>query len=169
MSYQAAGRLDAAIAAAEAEQAAAEARRARLKVQQCKVRAPFDGWVVERHVDIAETPQPGTRLLTIVKRGPLEVEMIVPAAWLSWLNPSQAFTFRVDGLGTELRGQVMRIGAVVDEVSQTVRVYGVVDTPPPRVKPGMSGQVSFLGTRAQARRGTASGNSSNSGKPGGGA
>jgi len=152
LAYQAAGRLDAAIAAAEAEQAAAEARQARLKVQQCKVRAPYDGWVVERHVDIAETPPPGGKLLTIVKRGPLLAEMIVPAAWLKWLKPSQAFVFHVDGVGARLRGQVTRIGAVVDEVSQTVRVYGVVETPPAQVKPGMAGQVEFLGARALSER-----------------
>ena len=152
LAYQAAGRLDAAIAAAEAEQAAAEARRARLKVQQCKVHAPYDGWVVERHVDIAETPQAGSKLLTIVKRGPLQAEMIVPAAWLKWLKPSQAFVFHVDGVGARLRGQVTRIGAVADEVSQTVRVYGVVETPPEQVKPGMAGQVEFLGARALSER-----------------
>ncbi len=145
LSYQAAGKLDAAVAAAEAEQAAAEARRARLKVQQCKVHAPFDGWVVERHVDVAETPTPGSKLLTIVQRGPLQAEMIVPAAWLKWLKPAQAFIFHVDGLATRLRGQVTRIGAVVDDVSQTVRVYGVVEAPPPAVKPGMTGQVEFIG------------------------
>ena len=152
LAYQAAGRLDAAIAAAEAEQAAAEARRARLKVQQCKVRAPYDGWVVERHVDIAETPPPGGKLLTIVKRGPLLAEMIVPAAWLKWLKPSQSFVFHVDGVGARLHGQVTRIGAVVDEVSQTARVYGVVETPPEQVKPGMAGQVEFLGARALSER-----------------
>ena len=143
LAYQAAGRLDAAVAVAEAEQAAAEARRARLKVQQCKVRAPYDGWVVARHVDIQETPQVGAKLVTIVRRGPLEVEMIVPAAWLKWLQASEPFEFRVDGLDMVLKGKVTRIGAEVDQVSQTVRVYGEVETPPPLVRPGMTGQVRF--------------------------
>jgi len=153
LSYQAAGRLDAAIAAAEAEQAAAEARRARLKVQQCKVHAPYDGWVVERHVDIHETPPPGTKLITIVRRGPLQVEMIVPAAWLKWLKTGEPFTFRVDGLNTRLKGKITRIGAAVDEVSQTLRVYGEVQTPPEQVKPGMTGQVIFGGRQATSGHG----------------
>ena len=128
---------------AEAEQAAAEAKRARLRVQQCNVRAPYDGWVVARHVDIQETPQVGAKLVTIVRRGPLEVEMIVPAAWLKWLRINEPLEFRVDGLGEVLKGRVTRIGAEVDQVSQTVRVYGEVGTPPPMVRPGMTGRVRF--------------------------
>ena len=143
LGYQAAGRLDAAIAMAEAEQAAAVARQARLRVQQCKVRAPYDGWVVARHVDVYETPQAGGKLITVVRRGPLEVEIIVPTAWLKWLRKGQPFIFEVDGLGEKLRGRITRIGAVVDQVSQTIRVYGEVGTPPPIVRPGMTGKVSF--------------------------
>ncbi len=143
LAYQAAGRLDAAVAMAEAEQAAAVARQARLKVQQCKVRAPYDGWVVARHVDVHETPQAGGKLITVVRRGPLEVEIIVPTAWLKWLREGQPFVFEVDGLGERLRGRITRIGAVVDQVSQTIRVYGEVGTPPPVVRPGMTGKVRF--------------------------
>ncbi len=145
LAYQAAGRLDAAIAMAEAEQAAALARQARLKVQQCKVRAPYDGWVVARHVDVHETPQAGGKLITVVRRGPLEVEIIVPTAWLKWLRKGQPFIFEVDGLGELLNGKITRIGAVADQVSQTIRVYGEVGTPPAVVRPGMTGKVSFPG------------------------
>ena len=144
LTYQAAGRLDAAIATAEAEQAKAEARRANLKVQQCKVRAPYDGWVVARHVDVSETPQVGAKLITIVRNGPLEVEMIVPTAWLKWLRPDEPFEFVVDGLAVRLKGRVTRLGAVVDQVSQTIRVFGEVDRPPSLVRAGMTGQVRFI-------------------------
>ena len=162
LAYQAAGRLDAAVAMAEAEQAAAEAKQARLRVQQCNVRAPYDGWVVARHVDIQETPRVGGKLITIVRRGPLEVEMIVPAAWLKWLKVSEPFEFRVDGLGEVLKGKVTRIGAEVDQVSQTVRVYGEVGTPPSMVRPGMTGQVRFI-----RRKNAAFGRKSEDGKGGG--
>ena len=163
LAYQAAGRLDAAVAMAEAEQAAAEAKRARLRVQQCNVRAPYDGWVVARHVDIQETPQVGAKLITIVRRGPLEVEMIVPAAWLKWLKVNEPFEFRVDGLDEVLKGRVTRIGAEVDQVSQTVRVYGEVGTPPPMVRPGMTGQVRF------SQRGRTTHEATGTGRAGGGA
>ena len=153
LAYQAAGRLDAAIAAAEAEEAKAVANQANLKVQQCKVRAPYDGWVVARHVDVSETPQVGAKLITVIRNGPLEVEMIVPTAWLKWLRPKEPFEFVVDGLGVRLKGRVTRIGAVADQVSQTIRVYGEVENPPPLVRAGMTGQVKFPRRRTASEGG----------------
>ena len=151
--YQATGRLDAAVAAARAEEAAAAAKKARLKVQQCRVRAPYDGWLVARHVDIHETPQPGAKLLTIVRAGALEVEMIVPSAWLKWLRPGQTFRFDVDGVDVSLKGRVVRVAPVVEEVSQTVRIYGQIKSPPRVVRPGMSGTAVFAGGKtAEARQ-----------------
>ena len=154
LAYQAAGRLDAAIAAAEAEQARAEASRASLKVQQCKVRAPYDGWIVARHVDVSETPQVGAKLITIVRNGPLEVEMIVPTVWLKWLRPNEPFEFLVDGLEVRLKGRVTRMGAVAEQVSQTIRIYGEVDNPPSLVRAGMTGQVTFVRRKRAVRNGT---------------
>ncbi len=145
--YQATGRLDAAVASAKAEEAAAQAKKARLRVQQCRVRAPFDGWLVARHVDVHETPQAGAKLLTIVRKGALEVEMIVPSSWLGWIRPGESFRFRVDGLNAEMQGRITRIAPVVEEVSQTVRVYGEIGEPPAVVRHGMSGTAIF-GERA---------------------
>ena len=154
LAYQAAGRLDAAIATAEAEQAKAEASRASLRVQQCKVRAPYDGWIVARHVDVSETPQVGAKLITIVRNGPLEVEMIVPTAWLKWLRPNEPFVFLVDGLDVRLKGRVTRLGAVAEQVSQTIRIYGEVDNPPSLVRAGMTGQVTFIRRKRAVRSNT---------------
>ena len=141
--FQAAGRLEASIAEAESEKAAAEARAAALEVRKCRVLAPFSGRVVERHAQEHETPGAGKPLMTIIDTGRLEVEMIAPSKWLAWVRPGQGFTFRIDETGDVLKGRLLRIGAAVDAVSQTVRLRGLLENPGGNVLPGMSGMAEF--------------------------
>ncbi len=141
--FQAAGKLEASIAEAESARAAAEAEAAALEVRKCRVLAPFSGRVVERHAQTHETPGAGRPLMTIVDTGRLEVEMIAPSRWLAWVRPGQGFRFRLDETGNVLKGRLLRIGAVVDAVSQTVRLRGVLEDPEGRALPGMSGMAEF--------------------------
>ena len=147
--FQAAGKLDARIAMAESAKALAEVEAAKIKVSRCKVLAPFSGRVVERHAEEHETPGVGKPLITIVSTGRLEVEMIAPSKWLAWIRKGDSFTFKVDETGAVLAGRIERIGAVVDAVSQTVRLHGVLEDPPPDVLPGMSGTAQFRTALAQ--------------------
>ncbi len=147
--FQAAGKLDAAMADAESEKARAEADAAAIRAGQCRVLAPYDGRVAERHVREHETPAAGAALISIVGTGRLEVQMIAPSKWLAWIRPGDAFTFRIDETGGVAKGRLERIGAAVDAVSQTVRLHGVLGEVPEGTLPGMSGTAEF------ARRKTA--------------
>jgi len=151
--FQAAGKLDAAIAAAESDKAKAEAEAAALKVRDCTLVAPYDGRVVERFVQEFETPQAGKPLMSIVATGQLEVVMIAPSSWLGRIGVGAKFSFLVDETGARLKGEVTRTGAVVDAVSQTVRVRGILRDPPAGVLPGMSGLARFGGGPVLAKDG----------------
>ncbi len=155
--FQAAGKLDAAIAAAESDKAKAEAEAAALRVRDCTLVAPYDGRVVERFVQEFETPQAGKPLISIVATGQLEVVMIAPSRWLGWIGRGAKFAFQVDETGARLRGEVTRTGAVVDAVSQTVRVRAVLRDPPAGVLPGMSGMAVFEDGQMAGRSGRGGG------------
>lgn len=152
LKHMAAGRLDVAVAGAEAEKAAAEAEAARARVKECTIRAPWNGLVAEWLKHPHETPSAGEPILKIVSTDKPEVDVIVPAAWLAWLKLKQRFTLDVDGLNLRLEGMLARIGAVVDPVSQTVKVTGRMAVLPPSVRPGMGGVVRFMRKRKQADR-----------------
>jgi multidrug resistance efflux pump len=141
--HMAAGKLDARVAEAEARQASAEAEAVAAEVTRCEIRAPWDGQVAEWFRHPHETPQAGERVLAIVASAPPEVDMIVPAAWLSWLRPGKRFQFRINALGVNVGGRVIRIGAVGDAVSQTVRITGRLQDAPPQALPGMGGTAMF--------------------------
>ncbi len=141
--YQAAGRLEAAVAEAESEKARAEMEAAAVEVRKCRLVAPFEGRVVELHAQAHETPGTGRPVMTVIDLSRLEVEVIAPSRWLARLRPGARFIFRVDETGDVLKGRIERIGAMVDAVSQTVRLHGVLEENAARVLPGMSGVAEF--------------------------
>ncbi|HEX7639100.1 MAG TPA: efflux RND transporter periplasmic adaptor subunit [Burkholderiaceae bacterium] len=130
-------------AQAKVQAAEAEVGTARLLSGHCTVAAPFAGRVAKRRAASFEYVTPGTPLLDVVETGHLELQMIVPSAWLAWMKPGQAFSVEVDELGKRFGAHVQRIGAQIDPVSQTVAVFGLVDGAPGSLLPGMSGWASF--------------------------
>ncbi|WP_052341243.1 efflux RND transporter periplasmic adaptor subunit [Salinarimonas rosea] len=123
-----------ALAAAQAETALAQ-----VFVARCEIRAPFDGRVVERRAQEHQYVGEGAELLAILDDGALEAEMLVPSRWLRWLAPGQRFVLAVDELGLTIDAEVARIGARVDPVSQSVKVFGRIPQGTPGLVAGMSG------------------------------
>ena len=128
---------------ARLKEAQAEAASARLLVGRCGIAAPFAGRVVKRHVAAHQYASPGSPLLDIVETGQLELQMIVPSKWLSWLKPGSSLSVEVEELGRSYPAKVLRLGAQIDPVSQTLPVYGVMDGNQPGLLPGMSGWAVF--------------------------
>ena len=73
----------------------------------------------------------------------LEVEMIVPSNWLRWLEPGINSPIVVDETGRSYDIRITRVGARVDPVSQTVRLYANFKEETLDILAGMSGTVTF--------------------------
>lgn len=81
--------------------------------------------------------------MVIIDDGRLELELVVPSHWLRWLKSHQKFRFQVEETGAEHDAIVDRIGAEVDPVSQTVKVYGKLLGDIENTLSGMSGIALF--------------------------
>jgi hypothetical protein len=79
----------------------------------------------------------------------LEVKMLVPSLWLSWLGPGDRFDIHVDETGEVLAGRVTRLGALVDAVGQSIPVFAKLDTRSDKLIAGMSGTVRFAASALQ--------------------
>ena len=112
-------------------------------INLCKIDAPFNGRVVERHAQTHEIPAANAPILTVVDDSTLEVDLIVPSTWLRWVNQGTRFEFDVDELGRSYTAQVDRLGAKVDAVSQTIKITGTFVDRPGNVLTGMSGTAKF--------------------------
>ena len=67
----------------------------------------------------------------------------MPSAWLRWLKTGFAFSVAVDETGKTYPATVVRTGARVDPVSQSIKVIGRITENAPELIPGMSGPVDF--------------------------
>ena len=136
-------RQDVEIARARADQAAARAEVIRARLDHCTITAPFDGSVAELGIHQHETPAAGKQLLFIVAKREPKIELIVPSTWLTWLKPGVEFQFQVDETNKAYIGVVKRLGAAVDTVSQTIKVFAKFAAPTSDILPGMSGTAQF--------------------------
>lgn len=137
-------------ARSDMEKADADVRRLEARLRSCKIEAPFDGRVIERVVSPHESPAANQPLVRIVDDTDLDIQLVVPSRWLSWLKPQMEFSFTVDETGKTYPARINLIGAVVDPVSQTVRLRcGFVDRPAD-VLTGMSGAANLTAPREVA-------------------
>ena len=139
----AAGKLDADIAEARVGKAEAEVNSLAARMKHCTIIAPFDGRVSELSIRAYETPASGKPIIGIVEETSFEIELIAPSAFLLWAHPGQKLKFSVDETGGTYDAEIKRIGALVDPVSQTVKLMAVMAPGDRRVVSGMSGTAAF--------------------------
>ena len=139
----AAGSQDVREAAADVATAKAEVDTLKETIRHCNIQAPFGGRIVERHAETFEIPAASAPILTVVDDSNLELDLIVPSSWLRWVRKGTDFEFQIDELGKSYRARVLRMGAKVDAVSQTIKMTGMFVSRPDHVLAGMSGTATF--------------------------
>lgn len=139
----AAGKFEVALSKAKADQASAALEAYRSKFSRCAIKAPFDGRVAVMRAHAYEIPDRTQPIMQIVGQSQLEIEILLPSQWLKWLKPGVGFDLRIEETGQILPAEIQRISAVVDPVSQTVKIIGRFTGEPAGVLPGMSGPASF--------------------------
>lgn len=133
--------LELEVSAAEIDKAKADVAMADAMQSKCVVEAPFTGVVVDQKAREFQYTTPGQPLLEIVDDKALELEFIVPSAWLRWLKPGFAFSVAVDETGKTYHAHVELLGGRVDPVSESIKVTGTIDRDAQDLMPGMSGRV----------------------------
>jgi RND family efflux transporter MFP subunit len=137
---------DEARTAEEAARAAVASAQAQLDMAQTRlakalIRAPIDGVVSERNVNVGDYvenmggPAP---MFRIVDGRVLELVAAVPSARIGELAVGQPLVFASDALpDKEFRGQVSFINPAADEASRTVKVKVEVPNQDAALKPGL--------------------------------
>lgn len=131
--------------------AKAEVAKAQTLVDYAKVRAPFDGMVVERKVDPgafvqnASTGHPDA-LMTVVRTDKVTLVMWVPERAAPLVTEKTEATIRLDALGgREISTHVTRSSGWFDpDKSRDMRVEVDLDNPDRRLKPGMYGSMRLV-------------------------
>jgi membrane fusion protein (multidrug efflux system) len=118
--------------------AQAQVETAAKSLGDTSIRAPFDGIVGERFIDVGQYVQPQTRVASIYNPDPLRLELTVPEANVAAIQTDMAVTFTVTAYGDQrFTGNVKFISPNVRESSRDLIVEAVVPNTDRKLKPGM--------------------------------
>ena len=138
-------------ALAQVEQAKAALQAAELDLQHTTIRAPVNGIVVSRNVDVGQTVaaslQAPTLFLIAQDLTQMQVDTNVSEADIGRISVGQTATFTVDAFpNTPFSGKVVQVRNAPITVQNVVTYNAVVQVANPemKLKPGMTANVSFL-------------------------
>lgn len=141
-----------AVTTAELESAQARAKQTDAAVTSLEatiakktIRAPFDGRVAIRQVELGQVLSPGTPIASVQSVSPIYVEFSLPQQSLADLKVGQKVVVRADIFpGASWEGKVSVINPEVDIATRNVRIRGTFDNADGRLTPGMFVNVEVL-------------------------
>ena len=123
-------------AAAKVKVAAAQLAEAQARLARAAVRAPADGIILTRNVEVGQTATPGGEaLFRLSENGEVELRGQVAEQDLPLLKPGQAVNVRLTGTTKVYAGHIRLLGAVIDPQTR-LGMARVALTPDPNLRPG---------------------------------
>jgi RND family efflux transporter MFP subunit len=158
--------LRAKIALTKQQVAASEARiqEAQQAVDNCVIRAPFDGIIVSKDAQVGEMVSPisagggftRTGIATIVDMNSNEIEVDVNEAFIARVEPGQPVTAVLDAYPDwQIPSKVRTVIPTADRQKATVKVRISFLKLDPRILPDMGVKVTFLGEAPVEKKGEA--------------
>ncbi|HSY22928.1 MAG TPA: efflux RND transporter periplasmic adaptor subunit [Polyangiaceae bacterium] len=120
-------------AAAEAQQ-----QSATKLLGDTRIRAPFDGIIGEKMVNVGQYVEPSTRVASVYAADPLRLQLTVPEANLASVKQGMPVKFTTAAFGDEVfTATVKYVSPNVRESSRDLVIEAVAPNPSGRLKPGM--------------------------------
>jgi membrane fusion protein (multidrug efflux system) len=138
---------------AEADFANAEAAEglARIELGYTTVRAPMDGYIVNRLVDPGQPISANVSVFRIADFNPLLARVHVPSKEFRRLTTEQPVTIHLDSDGTVLTGRIQLVSPIIDAATGTIKVTVEITDYPAGVRPGDFAQVRIVTERRDDR------------------
>ncbi len=128
-------------AQADHQQIEAEIRRVQALIEQKRVRAPFDGRLGVRQVELGQFLRAGDPLVSLTDTAFMYANLTLPERALSQVRPGMPVSIAVDAHGgRRFAGRLTTIEPVVDAGTRTLRVQATLPNPDGALAPGMYAQ-----------------------------
>jgi membrane fusion protein (multidrug efflux system) len=135
-----AAEYDAARARARSTQAVVDGLRA--TIAKKTVRAPFDGRISIRQIELGQFLSPGSPIASLQSVSPIHAEFWLPEQALAEVSQGQQARLRSDTFpGREWAGTVTTINPEIDAATRSVRIRATFDNPDGALRPGMFSRV----------------------------
>jgi RND family efflux transporter MFP subunit len=137
--------LESATAAVDA--ANASISEAQVALAYCELRAPFDGWIVKRSVDVGSLVGPATNGFSIADTHIVKAVFGLPDISMGRVRLGQQQTITTDALPGEFAGRVSSISAAADPKSRVYSVEVMIANHHNKLKSGMIASLYLGGTK----------------------
>jgi membrane fusion protein (multidrug efflux system) len=120
---------------------------ARKKLNDCVLRAPFDGAIARRMINNGEYVRTGSPAFQVVRLNPLKFRGDVPERYTADVKKGdQLLAYVESDTGEPLKGTIVRIGPAVDLGNRSFPIEAEFPNKGGAVKPGTFARVSILTT-----------------------
>jgi membrane fusion protein (multidrug efflux system) len=132
-------------AEARARQTDASVANLRATIAKKTIRAPFDGRVAIRQIELGQVVSPGSPIASLQSVSPIHADFWLPQQALADLKTGQRARVRTDTFrDSEWEGEITTINPEVDAATRNVRVRATLPNPDGRLRPGMFANVEIF-------------------------
>jgi len=133
-------------------QAQSAERIARKNVQDCRLYAPFSGFIADKNVEAGQNVLPGAPVVKLVKTQHVKVKVAVPENEISQIRIGGSVSVCVQALGGKtFTGRIVEKGVEANPVTRSYEVKALLENNGGELLPGMVCDVAFTGC-GQAER-----------------
>jgi membrane fusion protein (multidrug efflux system) len=133
------------ISKAELDAAESKFKQKEGVVQHKEVRAPFDGQLGIRQVNVGQMINAGQQVVALTALDPVYVDFALPQQEFSKLSPGFEVQVHTDAVpGREFKGKLTAINSMVDTVTRNVSLQATLENPDHALRPGMFAKVDLL-------------------------
>ncbi len=123
----------------------ADVEIAQKRINDCSIRAPFDGAVAEKLVSPGQYTKENTALVTLVKTTPLRLRAELPEGVSDQVKTGSTLIFTTDAApGVTFKATVRQLDPTLDAKSRMLTVEARMEGGDARLRPGMFVQVKLV-------------------------
>lgn len=116
---------------------------AQSRLSKTVIRAPFDGFVGLRRINIGDYATIGQELVDVVRLDPLRVDFSVPETLLARVQPGQQINVTVGAFpGEDFAGEITAVDPQIEVTGHSMAVRARLPNPELKLRPGLFAQVS---------------------------
>lgn len=123
--------------AASVSNAKAQISEAQVALDYCSLRAPFDGWVLKRSVDVGSLVGPATNGFTLADTRTVKAVFGIPDVSIGSVKRGQVLAITTDAVPGNFKGRVTTISASADPKSRVYAVEVTIQNSHDLLKSGM--------------------------------
>jgi len=109
-----------------------------------RIRAPFDGVIVEKHITMGEVVGADTRVFTLTDLSTVWADVVVPARDLDIVRVGTDAVIRSIASNTTAPGKVSYVSSLVGEESRSAKARVVLDNPGAAWRPGLAVNIDIV-------------------------